>query len=83
MHPTSKKITRQAQLGMLLHSLWFTDFSECFLWSEECLYEALDHFLKLKQTDDKWNAIVEKCVLIMYEIIKVETVGIGMLAYIN
>lgn len=75
---TCKKLTRPAQLAMLLHSLWFTDFSECFIWAEECLYEAMDYFIKPKEEDAKWTAVTEKCLLIMQEIIKSETVNIGI-----
>lgn len=76
-HPTYGKIGRPAQIGMLLHALWFTDISDCFVWTEECLYEALDYLLKPKRYEDKWEAIAEKCLLIMQEIIKMETVSVG------
>lgn len=70
-------MSRQAQLAMLLHSLWFIDFADCFVWSEECLCEALGQYLTVKHVDDKWIGVIEKCILIMQEIINKETVGIG------
>jgi hypothetical protein len=68
---------RPAQLAMLLHSLWYTDLTECFVWTEECLYEALSHFLKPTTDSDKWEKVVEKCLAFFQEIIKMETVGVG------
>jgi hypothetical protein len=76
-HPTSGKMGRPAQLAMLLHSLWYTDLTECFVWTEECLYEALSHFLKPTTDSDKWEKVVEKCLAFFQEIIKMETVGVG------
>jgi hypothetical protein len=61
---------------MLLHSLWYTDLTECFVWTEECLYEALSHFLKPTTDSDKWEKVVEKCLAFFQEIIKMETVGV-------
>ncbi|EFA00717.1 hypothetical protein TcasGA2_TC003597 [Tribolium castaneum] len=75
-HPTCGKMGRPAQLAMLMHSLWFTDLTECFVWTEECLYEALTHFLKPTRDADKWEKIVEKCLAFFQEIIKMETVGV-------
>ncbi|RZC42711.1 calcineurin-binding protein cabin-1, partial [Asbolus verrucosus] len=75
-HPTCGKMGRPAQLAMLLHSLWYTDLTECFVWTEECLYEALAHFLKPVRDCDKWEKIVEKCLAFFQEIIKMETVGV-------
>lgn len=77
--PRYKRMTRQAQLAMLLHALWYVDFSECFIWSEECLYEAVENYIKNNQNDEKWIAVIEKCLLIMRDIIKKETVIIGMI----
>lgn len=68
---------RPAQIGMLLHALWFTDFTECFIWAEECLYESLDHFLVPSPDRNKWEMVIQKCVGMMLEIIKSETVSVG------
>lgn len=76
-HPTSGKMGRPAQLAMLLHSLWFTNLTECFVWTEECLFEALGHFLKPSADADKWEKIVEKCLAFFHEIIKMETVSVS------
>ncbi|KAJ8933154.1 hypothetical protein NQ314_014181 [Rhamnusium bicolor] len=75
-HPQVGRMGRPAQLGLLLHSLWFTDLTECFIWAEECLHEALDHYLKPRKDLDKWEKIVEKCLAILNEIIKKETVSV-------
>lgn len=75
-HPQVGRLGRPAQLGMLLHSLWFTDLSDCFIWTEECLYESYDHFMKPAKDSDKWEKIVEKCLGILHEIIKKETVNV-------
>lgn len=75
-HPSVGRMGRPAQLGLLLHSLWFTDLTECFIWAEECLFEALDHYLKPRKDADKWEKIVEKCLAICHEIVKKETVSV-------
>ncbi|XP_063910388.1 calcineurin-binding protein cabin-1-like isoform X2 [Zophobas morio] len=75
-HPTCGKMGRPAQLAMLMHSLWYTDLTECFVWTEECLFEAVGHFLKPVRNADKWEKIVEKCLAFFQEIIKMETVGV-------
>ncbi|XP_044767142.1 uncharacterized protein LOC123323022 [Coccinella septempunctata] len=69
-YPTVGKIGRPTQLGMLLHSFWFTDFDKCFLWCEECLFESYPHYTKPGPNRPQWEAIVEKCLLMMLEIIK-------------
>lgn len=76
-HPTSGRMGRPAQLGILLHSLWFTDIMDCFIWTEECLHESLQHFVKPSKDRDKWEMVIEKCLGIFLEIIKMETVSIG------
>lgn len=73
---TYGKIGRQAQLGMLMHSLWYTNQTDCFIWTEKCLHEALKFVIKPTTDFDKWEMVVEKCLLIMYELIKCETVRI-------
>lgn len=75
-YPQVGRIGRPAQLGLLLHSLWFTDMTECFIWNEVCLNEAVEHFLKPLKDCLKWELIVEKCLAIFHEIIKSETVSI-------
>lgn len=75
---------RPAQLGMLLHSLWYTDITDCFVWTEECLFESLGHFVKPAKDGDKWEMVIEKCLGIFLEIIKMETVSIGKcLSFLN
>ncbi|KAK9871634.1 hypothetical protein WA026_013014 [Henosepilachna vigintioctopunctata] len=71
--PTFGKVGRPAQLGMLLHSLWFTDFGQCFIWSEECLFEANVHYNRPGPDRTRWEKVVEKCLGIMHEIIKHES----------
>ncbi|XP_017772871.1 PREDICTED: calcineurin-binding protein cabin-1-like [Nicrophorus vespilloides] len=73
---TCGKIGRPAQLGMLMHALWFTNLTECFLWTEECLNETLGHYLKPTTYEDKWEMVLEKCLAIMQEVIKNETVAV-------
>lgn len=75
-HPQVGRLGRPAQLGLLLHSLWFTDLTECFVWTEECLFEAYDHFMKPSKDSDKWEKIMEKCLAILHEVIKKETVNV-------
>ncbi|GJQ83227.1 hypothetical protein Trydic_g8826 [Trypoxylus dichotomus] len=74
--PTYGRMGRPAQLGMLLHSLWYTDTIECFIWTEECLNECLRHFLKPHKDSEKWEMVVIKCLLFLHDIIKNETVTI-------
>ncbi|XP_022907944.2 calcineurin-binding protein cabin-1-like isoform X2 [Onthophagus taurus] len=74
--PTYGRMGRPAQLGMLLHSLWYTDLENCFVWSEECLHESLKYFIKPTSDGDKWEMILNKCILIMIEIIKKETISV-------
>lgn len=76
-HPTCGKMGRPAQIGMLLHALWYTDFTECFVWAEECLYESLDYFLVPSPDRNRWEMVIQKCVAMMLEIIKSETVSVG------
>ncbi|KAJ8947583.1 hypothetical protein NQ318_010095 [Aromia moschata] len=40
------------------------------------MYEALDHYLKPTKDPDKWERVLEKCVAILQEIIKKETVRV-------
>lgn len=75
-HPTCGRMGRPAQIGMLLHALWFTDLTECFVWTEECLYESLDHFLVPSPDRNKWEMVIQKCLAMMLEIIKSETVSV-------
>lgn len=75
-HPQVGRLGRPAQLGMLLHSLWFTDLTECFIWTEACLCEAYEHFMKLGKDSEKWEKILEKCLAILHEIIKKETINV-------
>ncbi|CAH0547224.1 unnamed protein product [Brassicogethes aeneus] len=70
------RMGRPAQLGILLHSLWFTDMNECFVWTEVCLYESLENYLKPSKDHDKWEKMVDKCLAILHEIIKSETVSV-------
>ncbi|XP_076263012.1 calcineurin-binding protein cabin-1-like isoform X2 [Rhynchophorus ferrugineus] len=70
------RMGRPAQLGILLHSLWYTDWGECFVWTEECLNEALQNYGKLNADHEKWEKIIEKCLGIFHEIIKKETFSI-------
>lgn len=81
-HPSCGRMGRPAQIGMLLHSLWYTDLTECFVWCEECLYESLSHFLTPSHMADKWEMVIQKCLLIMVEIIKKETVSIGIVHFL-
>ncbi|KAL3275832.1 hypothetical protein HHI36_020575 [Cryptolaemus montrouzieri] len=71
--PTYGKVGRPAQLGMLLHALWFTDFDQCFIWSEECLFEAHAFYTRPGPDRIRWESVVEKCLGIMHEIIKHKT----------
>ncbi|CAG9860246.1 unnamed protein product [Phyllotreta striolata] len=70
------RLGRPAQLGILMHSLWYLNKTECFIWTEECLNEAFDQYLKLNKDQDKWEKILEKCLAILYEIIKSDTICI-------
>ncbi|XP_066152387.1 calcineurin-binding protein cabin-1-like isoform X2 [Euwallacea fornicatus] len=70
------RMGRPAQLGILMHSLWFTDWEDCFIWTEECLNEAVLSWGKPNTDQDKWEKIIEKCLGIFQEIIKKETVSI-------
>lgn len=81
-HPSCGRMGRPAQIGMLLHSLWYTDLTECFVWCEECLFESLSHFLTPLHMADKWEMVIQKCFLIMVEIIKKETVSIGNVHFV-
>ncbi|KAG5899799.1 hypothetical protein JTB14_006132 [Gonioctena quinquepunctata] len=76
IRPQVGRMGRPAQLALLMHSLWFTNMSECFIWTEVCLHEAFDQYLKICKERDKWEKIIEKCLAILHEIIKKETVGV-------
>lgn len=67
---------RPAQLGMLLHALWYTDIIDCFIWTEECLNESLRNFLKTSKDYSKWEMVLVKCLLFLNDIIKSETITI-------
>ena len=69
---------RPAQLGMLLYSLWYIDQTDCFIWAEECLFEASTHFSNVGKDADKWKMVLHKCVCIMHDIVKKETVIISI-----
>lgn len=75
------RVGRPAQLGFLLHSLWFTNTTDCFIWTEECFKESLDNYLKPNKDYEKWEGMVQKCLSILQEIIKSDTVSICK--YIN
>ena len=70
---------RPIQLGMLMHSLWMTDIVDCFVWTEECLNEAMIHYIRPTTPTfyDKWILVLDKCLCILLEIIKMETVCIS------
>ncbi|CAH1130403.1 unnamed protein product [Ceutorhynchus assimilis] len=70
------RMGRPAQLGILMHSLYYTNWEECFIWTEECLHEAVVSYSKPNSDQDKWEMIIKKCLLIFQEIIKKETVSI-------
>ncbi|XP_049819856.1 calcineurin-binding protein cabin-1-like isoform X2 [Aethina tumida] len=70
------RVGRPAQLGFLLHSLWFTNTTDCFIWTEECFKESLDNYLKPNKDYEKWEGMVQKCLSILQEIIKSDTVSI-------
>lgn len=74
--PTHGRMGRPAQLGMLLHSLWYTDIIDCFIWTEECLNECLKKFLKPQKDSEKWEMVLVKCLMFLNDIIKSETVSI-------
>lgn len=74
--PTYGRMGRPAQLGMLLHSLWYTDTVDCFIWTEECINVSLKSFLKPQKDSDKWEMVLLKCLMFLNEIIKSETVTI-------
>lgn len=75
-HPQVGRLGRPAQLGLLLHSLWFTDLTQCFIWTEECLHESYNYFMKPGKDSEKWEKILEKCLAMLFEIIKKETINI-------
>ncbi|KAK5640159.1 hypothetical protein RI129_010970 [Pyrocoelia pectoralis] len=58
--PTFGRMGRPAQLGMLMDSLWFLDKGECFIWSEKCFQEAVDHFVNPVKDKDKWELVLKK-----------------------
>uniref|UniRef100_A0AAR5P9I3 Calcineurin-binding protein cabin-1 MEF2-binding domain-containing protein n=1 Tax=Dendroctonus ponderosae TaxID=77166 RepID=A0AAR5P9I3_DENPD len=70
------RMGRPAQLGILMHSLWFTDWEDCFIWTEECLNEAIRNYVSRNTDYDKWEKIVGKCLGIFQEIINKESVSI-------
>ncbi|KAF5297375.1 hypothetical protein FQR65_LT01305 [Abscondita terminalis] len=72
--PTFGRMGRPAQLGMLMDSLWYLNKSECFVWSEKCFNESVAHLLHPKKDKDKWGLVLKKCLEMMQEIIKLETV---------
>ncbi|XP_050312415.1 calcineurin-binding protein cabin-1-like isoform X8 [Anthonomus grandis grandis] len=65
---------RPAQLGILMHSLWYTDLSECFIWTEECLNEAVTTLNRSHSNRDPWEKILDKCLIFCQEIINKESV---------
>ena len=59
---------------MLMHSLWLTTgWEDCFVWTEECLFEALQNYDKPNADRIKWVKVMEKCLGIFQEIIRKET----------
>ncbi|KAK4873288.1 hypothetical protein RN001_015317 [Aquatica leii] len=72
--PTFGKMGRPAQLGMLMDSLWYLDKSECFVWSEKCFHESVERLLHPKKDQTKWELVLKKCLEMMQEIIRLETV---------
>ncbi|XP_031357687.1 calcineurin-binding protein cabin-1-like isoform X2 [Photinus pyralis] len=74
--PTFGRMGRPAQLGMLMDSLWFLDKAECFLWSEKCFQEAVERFTNPPKDADKWELVLKKCLEMMHDVIKTETVAI-------
>lgn len=79
--PTCGRMGRPAQLGMLMDSLWYTDQKECFIWTEKCLRETVEHFIKPQKERLKWELVLKKCLEILNLIIKEETVSIGTLKF--
>lgn len=75
--PTAGRVGRPAQLAMLMHSFWYLDRTQCFVWTEVCLCECVSHLIKPAQDQVKWEQVLNKCVAILCEIIKAETVCIG------
>ncbi|XP_060519435.1 calcineurin-binding protein cabin-1-like isoform X2 [Cylas formicarius] len=75
-HPKVGRMGRPAQLGFLLHSLWYTDMGECFIWAEECFHEAMQNYQQPNLDRDKWEKIIEKCLGIFQDGIKQESVCI-------
>lgn len=76
--PICGRMGRPAQLAMLMHSLWYIDLYECFVWTEECLFEAVVYFLKHSRDYSKWEKIIDKCLAFCQEIIRMETVAVGL-----
>ncbi|XP_072399616.1 uncharacterized protein [Diabrotica undecimpunctata] len=72
--PQVGRMGRPAQLGLLMHSLWFTDKGQCFIWTEQSLNEAFEQHLKFSKDQDKWEKVLEKCLAILFEIIKQDTI---------
>lgn len=75
--PTAGRVGRPAQLAMLMHSLWYLDRTQCFVWTEVCLGECVSHLVKPDRDRIKWEQVLNKCIAILCEIIKGETVCIG------
>lgn len=59
-----------------MHSLWFINWVECFVWTEECLYEAVTNWHRTNVDHDKWEKIIDKCLGFFQEIIQKETVSV-------
>ncbi|XP_050504043.1 calcineurin-binding protein cabin-1 isoform X3 [Diabrotica virgifera virgifera] len=72
--PQVGRMGRPAQLGILMHSLWFMDKGQCFIWTEQSLNEAFEQHLKFSKDQDKWEKVLEKCLAILFEIIKQDTI---------
>lgn len=75
--PTYGRTGRPAQIGMLLHSLWYTDQADCLVWAEECLHETLDYLLVPSPDRSRWEMVIRKCLAMLLEIIERETVSIS------
>lgn len=78
---TVGKMGRPAQLGMLLHSFWYTDFDKCFLWCEECLFESYPYYSRPGPNRQQWEGVVQKCLLMMQQIIKNKSRAVGEFSY--
>lgn len=50
---------------------------ECFVWTEECLFESVDNYIRPKKDHEKWEMLVDKCLLFLFEIIKFETICVS------